>query len=39
MPNIGCRVAHRPVRRIVGARHMSVDFTPPFGEGLHDHHA
>ncbi|MCJ2048144.1 acetoacetate decarboxylase family protein [Methylobacterium sp. J-070] len=36
IPHVNCRVADLPVRRIVGARHMVVDFTLPFGEVLHD---
>ncbi len=37
VPHVNCRVADLPVRRIVGARHMIVDFTLPFGQVLHDY--
>lgn len=37
IPHVNCRVADLPVRRIVGARHMVVDFTLPFGRVLHDY--
>ncbi|GJE72518.1 acetoacetate decarboxylase [Methylorubrum podarium] len=37
IPHVNCRVADLPVRRIVGARHMIVDFTLPFGQVLHDY--
>lgn len=37
IPHVNCRVADLPVKRIVGARHMVVDFTLPFGQVLHDY--
>ncbi|NEU13192.1 acetoacetate decarboxylase [Methylobacterium sp. BTF04] len=37
IPHVNCRVADLPVRRIVGGRHMVVDFTLPFGQVLHDY--
>ncbi|MCJ2071428.1 acetoacetate decarboxylase [Methylobacterium sp. J-030] len=37
IPHVNCRVADLPVRRIVGARHMVVDFTLPYGTVLHDY--
>ena len=37
IPHVKCRVADLPVRRIVGGRHMVVDFTLPYGTVLHDY--
>jgi acetoacetate decarboxylase len=37
IPHVNCRVADLPIKRIVGARHMIVDFTLPFGQVLHDY--
>ena len=37
IPHVNARVADLPVRRIVGGRHMVVDFTLPFGHVLHDY--
>ncbi|RZK96892.1 MAG: acetoacetate decarboxylase, partial [Methylobacterium sp.] len=37
IPHVNCRVADLPVRRIVGGRHMVVDFTLPYGQVLHDY--
>lgn len=37
IPHVNCRVADLPVRRIVGGRHMVVDFTLPYGQLLHDY--
>lgn len=37
IPHVNCRVADLPIRRIVGGRHMVVDFTLPFGQVLHDY--
>ena len=37
IPHVNCRVADLPVKRIVGGRHMLVDFTLPYGQVLHDY--
>jgi acetoacetate decarboxylase len=37
IPHVNCRVADLPVKRIVGGRHMIVDFTLPYGQVLHDY--
>lgn len=37
LPHVNCRVADLPVKRIVGGRHMIVDFVLPFGRVLHDY--
>ena len=37
IPHVNCRVADLPVRRIVGGRHMVVDFTLPYGHVLRDY--
>ncbi|CAA2102292.1 putative acetoacetate decarboxylase [Methylobacterium bullatum] len=37
IPHVNCRVADLPVKRIVGGRHMIVDFTLPYGRVLHDY--
>ena len=37
IPHVNCRVADLPVKRIVGGRHMVVDFTLPYGQVLHDY--
>ena len=39
MPHMNGHVADLPVRRIVGARHMVVDFTLPYGTVLNDYPA
>ena len=37
IPHVNCRVADLPVKRIVGGRHMIVDFVLPYGHVLHDY--
>jgi acetoacetate decarboxylase len=36
-PHINCRVADMPVRRVLGGRHLLVDFVLPYGRVLHDY--
>jgi len=37
IPHVNCRVADLPVKRIVGGRHLLVDFVLPYGRVLHDY--
>jgi acetoacetate decarboxylase len=37
VPHVNCRVADLPVKRIVGGRHLLVDFLLPYGRVLHDY--
>jgi acetoacetate decarboxylase len=37
IPHINCRVADLPVKRLIGGRHMIVDFVLPYGRVLHDY--
>lgn len=37
IPHVNCRVADIPVKRIVGGRHLLVDFVLPYGRVLHDY--
>jgi len=37
VPHVNCRLADLPVKRIVGGRHMIVDFVLPYGRVLHDY--
>ncbi len=37
IPHVNCRVADLPIKRIIGGRHMIVDFTLPYGRVLHDY--
>lgn len=36
-PHVKCRVADMPVRKVVGGRHLLVDFVLPYGRVLHDY--
>jgi len=37
VPHVNCRLADLPVKRVVGGRHMIVDFVLPYGRVLHDY--
>ena len=37
VPHVNCRVADLPVKRVVGGRHLLVDFVLPYGRVLHDY--
>jgi acetoacetate decarboxylase len=37
IPHINCRVADLPIRKVVGGRHLVVDFVLPYGRVLHDY--
>ncbi len=37
VPHVNARVADFPVRRIIGGRHLLVDFTLPYGKVYHDY--
>jgi acetoacetate decarboxylase len=37
LPHVNCRVADLPVKRVIGGRHMMVDFVLPYGRVLHDY--
>jgi len=37
VPHVNCRLADLPVKRVVGGRHMVVDFVLPYGRVLHDY--
>jgi len=36
-PNVNCRLADLPIKRIIGGRHLIADLVLPYGRVLHDY--